>query len=158
MHPVPSSRSSKDDLQGIIDGLKDGGYRVVGPTIRDQAITYNDITTLADLPRGWTDEQDGGRYRLRRRDDDSLFGYAVGQHSWKQFLHTPSQPLWRAEQTEEGMRVTPKQCASQGSRLSASELASCTPLQFRIRYCSAKPTPIPITGRAVRTRFLSRLT
>ena len=34
-----------------------------------------------DLPAGWTDEQDGGTYRLRRRDDDALFGYAVGPHS-----------------------------------------------------------------------------
>src|SRR5262249_19663783 len=48
---------------------------------------YDDIASVADLPRGWTDEQDGGRYRLHRRDDDALFGYAVGPHSWKKFLH-----------------------------------------------------------------------
>jgi hypothetical protein len=26
----------------------------------------------------WTDEQDAGAYRLRRRADDALFGYNVG--------------------------------------------------------------------------------
>ena len=47
--------------------------------------------------RGWTDEQDGGHYRLARRDDEALFGYAVGPHSWKKFLHPPVQRLWRAD-------------------------------------------------------------
>ncbi len=48
--------------------LKARGYRVVGPTVRDQAIVYDDIASVDDLPAGWTDEQDGGRYRLLRRD------------------------------------------------------------------------------------------
>jgi len=41
---------------------------------RDGAICYGDIASAADLPAGWTDEQDAGTYRLRRRDDDALFG------------------------------------------------------------------------------------
>ena len=44
---------------------------------------------------GWTDEQDGGHYRLVRRDDDALFGYAVGPHSWKKFQLPPEVRLWR---------------------------------------------------------------
>jgi sulfhydrogenase subunit beta (sulfur reductase) len=36
-----------------------------------------------------TDEQDGGKYRLRKRPDGALFGYAVGPHSWKKFLFPP---------------------------------------------------------------------
>ena len=45
---------------------------------------------------GWTDEQDGGHYRLRRRDDEALFGYAVGPHSWKRYQLPPEVRLWRA--------------------------------------------------------------
>ena len=62
-------------------------------------------TTVDDLPRGWTDEQDGGHYRLKRRDDDALFGYAVGPHSWKKFLHPPLQRLWSAERDGDAVRV-----------------------------------------------------
>jgi sulfhydrogenase subunit beta (sulfur reductase) len=83
-------------LQALIDALAQRGYRVVGPTLRDQAIVYDDIAKVADLPAGWTDDQDGGHYRLKRRDDDALFGYAVGPHSWKKYLHPPIQQLWRA--------------------------------------------------------------
>jgi len=59
------------------------GYRVIGPILRDGAIIYNEITSVADLPEGWTDEQDGGMYRVKRRNDDALFGFNVGPHSWK---------------------------------------------------------------------------
>ena len=94
-----------DGLAALIDALRGRGYRVIGPMVRDQAIVYDDIASLADLPRGWTDEQDGGRYRLVSRDDGALFGYAVGPQSWKQFLHVPRQRLWRAERSDEGLNV-----------------------------------------------------
>jgi len=56
-------------LQSLFQVLERRGYRIVGSTIRDQAIVYDDIASPADLPRGWTDEQDGGRYRLVRSND-----------------------------------------------------------------------------------------
>jgi len=60
-------------LEALLNALKSRGYRVVGPTVRDQAIVYDEIDSLADLPRGWTDDQDGGRYRLARREDAALW-------------------------------------------------------------------------------------
>ena len=95
-----------DGVDALFAALRDQGYRVVGPTLRDQAIVYDDISGAADLPRGWTDEQDGGHYRLTRRDDDALFGYVVGPHSWKQFLHPPRQRLWSARREDGGTEVT----------------------------------------------------
>jgi sulfhydrogenase subunit beta (sulfur reductase) len=108
MSAVPHSVLTSDGLDALLDVLRRQGFRVLGPTVRDRTIVYDDIVSLADLPRGWTDEQDGGHYRLTRRDDDALFGYAVGPHSWKKFLHAPTQRLWRAERTAEGMRVLPE--------------------------------------------------
>jgi hypothetical protein len=68
-------------LQALIEALVTRGYQVLGPTVRDGAIVYDEIAGAADLPAGWTDRQDAGRYRLERRDDDALFGYAVGPQS-----------------------------------------------------------------------------
>lgn len=102
-----------EGLQALIDALLRRGYRVVGPTIRDQAIVYDDLASVSDLPRGWSDEQDGGRYRLVRRDDGALFGYAVGPHSWKKFLHAPVQRLWRAERKADGVNVVPDPAAAE---------------------------------------------
>lgn len=100
-------------LQALIDELRSRGYRVIGPVVRDQAIVYDDIHSVSELPAGWTDEQDGGRYRLVRRNDEALFGYAVGPHSWKRFLHPPMQHLWRARRNEHGLAVEAEPTAAE---------------------------------------------
>jgi sulfhydrogenase subunit beta (sulfur reductase) len=69
-------------LDTLITVLQQRAFTVIGPTIRDGAIVYDEITSIADLPGGWTDTQGGGTYRLTRRSDAALFGYAVGPHSW----------------------------------------------------------------------------
>ena len=95
----------RDKLDQLFKLLSEAGYRVVGPTLRDGAIVYDDIASIHDLPRGWTDEQDGGTYRLTRRNDEALFGYAVGPHSWKKFLHPPIVRLWRAKRDDSGFQI-----------------------------------------------------
>ena len=110
-------------LAGLIDGLRAEGFRVIGPRLRDQAIVYDDIESLADLPAGWTDEQEGGHYRVRRREDAALFGYNVGPHAWKRFLHPPLLRLWRAERTSDGMTVT--ETAEPAERYAFLAVRSC---------------------------------
>jgi hypothetical protein len=67
----------RDGLDRLIAGLVERGYEVIGPTVRDRAIVYEAISTASDLPEDWTDEQDGGHYRLRRRGDGALFEQAA---------------------------------------------------------------------------------
>jgi formate hydrogenlyase subunit 6/NADH:ubiquinone oxidoreductase subunit I len=87
----------------LLSALASRGYRLVGPTVRDGAIVYDEIHSASDLPEGWTDQQDGGTYRLQKRDDAALFGYAVGPHSWKKFLFPPRTQLWRADRQPQGI-------------------------------------------------------
>ncbi|KHK93732.1 cytochrome C [Novosphingobium malaysiense] len=89
-------------LQCLIDALSQDGRRVVGPTVRDEAIVYDDIAGLGSLPRGWTDRQEAGRYALERREDEACFGYVVGPHSWKKFLFPPVETLWKARREDDG--------------------------------------------------------
>ena len=67
-HPVVLDRPG---LQALIDVLVTDGRRVIGPTVRDGAVVYDEITQIGELPAGWADDQGPGRYRLRRRDDDN---------------------------------------------------------------------------------------
>ena len=87
----------RNDLQKLFDVLSKSGYRIIGPSVRDGAIVYDDLSSADDLPAGWTDEQDGGTYRLKKRSDQALFGYNVGPHSWKKFLFPPRTRLWQAD-------------------------------------------------------------
>jgi ferredoxin len=92
-------------FQSLLDALHQRGYQVMGPTIREGAIVYDAVTRVDDLPIGWTEVQDGGTYRLTRRTDQALFGYVVGPHSWKQFLHPPQLRLWQAQRQAHGFQI-----------------------------------------------------
>jgi sulfhydrogenase subunit beta (sulfur reductase) len=95
----------RSDLGQLFDALARRGFRVIGPTVRDGAIVYDDLKSPHDLPVGWTDEQEAGTYRLKKRDDEALFGYVVGPHSWKKFLHPPVLRLWQARREGAGFQV-----------------------------------------------------
>lgn len=88
------SRSGLDELIAILIAE---GYRVIGPTVRDDAIVLAEIGSGAQLPSGWGVESAPGRYRLRRRGDEAVFGHSAGSQSWKQFLHPPRRQLWSAD-------------------------------------------------------------
>ena len=96
----------------LFAALKNLRYQVIGPTVRDGAIVYDELGSAADLPVGWTDEQDGGTYRLRKRSDAALFGYVVGPHSWKQFLHPPAVRLWQANRFGTSFQITEEKHAA----------------------------------------------
>jgi formate hydrogenlyase subunit 6/NADH:ubiquinone oxidoreductase subunit I len=93
---------SKEAFAGLFDVLHGRGYQVIGPTVDQDAIVYDRISSMDDLPRGWTDEQAPGKYRLKQRDDDALFGYVVGPHSWKRFLFPPQATLAEANKSDDG--------------------------------------------------------
>lgn len=93
----------RDGLQALIEALAARGFQVLGPLVRDGAIVHDEIAGVADLPAGWTDRQGPGHYRLERRDDQALFGFAAAPQSWKRFLHPPVETLWRVRQGEGGL-------------------------------------------------------
>ena len=101
-----------ESLKQILENLRAAGYTVVGPTVREGAIIYDEFSSPADLPVGWTDEQDGGRYRLKKRNDNAYFGYVVGPHSWKKFLHLPVLRLWHAQRNGNGFQVADESLAA----------------------------------------------
>jgi ferredoxin len=102
----------RTDLDRLIELLRERGYQVLGPRVRDGAIVYDELDSPADLPVGWADEQDGGTYRLRKRNDDAVFGYAVGPHSWKKYLHPPLVRLWKASRKDQKFEVKEEEQAA----------------------------------------------
>ena len=90
-------------VQKLVDGLRAREFEVIGPTVHDGAIALTRLESAKELPIGWTDEQQQGHYRLKKREDDALFGYAVGPQSWKQYFHPAHVKLWEAE--AQGFRI-----------------------------------------------------
>ena len=101
-------RLDRSDFPLLLSALHRAGYRVVGPTVRDEAIVYGEIHEESDLPIGWTDLQEAGRYRLVRRTDAALFGYNVGPHSWKKYLFPSRERLWTAARVDASFEIHPE--------------------------------------------------
>ncbi len=97
----------KRELQSLIDVLKGEGFLVVGPTVDQQAIVYAEIDSTDQLPLGWRESQEPGKYRLRKTGNDSYFEFNLGPHSWKQFLFPPRVTVQSAKREDSTWEFTP---------------------------------------------------
>lgn len=96
--------SAFDDL---LSAIKAKGYALLGPTIRDRVVVYDQISGSKDLPIGWSDRQEGGTYRLNKRKDQAFFGYSVGPQTWKKFLYPDHLKLWEAHSDGSRIEIEP---------------------------------------------------
>ena len=91
LHIVPRS-----GLEQLISVLRDDHHTIIGPTLREEVIVYDEITAAADLPIGVVDRQSPGSYRVEKAADEHCFAYVVGPHSWKRYLFPPKVRLFGA--------------------------------------------------------------
>jgi sulfhydrogenase subunit beta (sulfur reductase) len=79
----------RSNLQQLFTAIRKRDYTIIGPVQRGTAIILDELSSPDDLPAGWGDDQHPASYRLRRREDQRLFGYSVGPYSWKKYLYPP---------------------------------------------------------------------
>lgn len=94
------------DFQLLLDELINQKYEIIGPTMTDHAIVYENIESVSELPIGWIEEQEKGHYRLKQVKAPTLFGFTIGPTSWKRYLYPPQSSLWKALKTDSGFKVS----------------------------------------------------
>lgn len=95
-------RLSPTDLGELFERLRQAGHHILGPKVQDGAIVLGTLRSPEDLPVGWTEAQEAGRYRLMRRQDRAYFGFANGPQSWKKYLHPAELRIFAAQRTHDG--------------------------------------------------------
>ena len=101
---LPSTIERKD-LDLLLEVLRARGYTVMGPVARDGAIVWDEVSTTGELPTGWTDEQEAGRYRLTPSGAASLFDWTVGPISPKASLHPATITLLNARRAGSDLQL-----------------------------------------------------
>jgi len=94
-------------LQRLLDVLSVRGYRIVGPIVRDGSVVWETVRLVSDLPIGWRDQQEPGRYRLEQTGSPSVFGVVHGPQSLKPFVFSPREPLLQIERSKDGFAARP---------------------------------------------------
>jgi len=113
-----------DQFEQLLELVKNAGYKLLGPKLRDEVILYEELHSAKDLPIGWTDEQDPGRYRVKRRSDNAYFGYNLGPHSWKKFLFPPREKLWSAKKQDNKLVIL-KEMAPSDEKMAFIGVRAC---------------------------------
>ena len=96
----------KSELNRLIERLIREGFLVLGPRVEDSAILYCEIQSMRDLPRGYRDTQEPGKYRVAESSGENYFEFNLGPHSWKQFLFPPKQKVTSCKKTDNGWEFT----------------------------------------------------
>ena len=86
------TRSALDDL---IQVLRKQGYSVLGPRVAEGAVSLLPIESATQLPKGVSDEQDGGSYRIVEGEPELTFQYVVGPDGPKRYLFPPNLQLFQ---------------------------------------------------------------
>lgn len=90
-----------DELDALFAALRGNGYQTVGPTRRDDTIVYDLIDSADELPVGWVDDQEAGRYSIRNTGSGRTFDHTVGPQGWRKFLRPPREPLWSSRRRDD---------------------------------------------------------
>ena len=91
-----------EGFERLLALLVERGHLLVGPTVRDGVIVYDEINGVEDLPRGVREIHGPGAYRIEQAGDDRLFAWAHGPDSAKRFLFPPRDLRQVTDRDEDG--------------------------------------------------------
>ncbi len=84
-----------DKLQALINQLIEVGYTCYGPQLKEDAITYAQLTDIQQLPWGMQDKQAPGEYTLTKTEKKQAFLWASAVSSIKPFLFSAEETVWK---------------------------------------------------------------
>ena len=93
---------ARDQFQCLFDALLDQGYTLLGPTIQQEAIVYDSVAKVDQLPIGMVDIQEPGSYKLQQTESDHHFSWATAAQSLKPLCFAPNETLWQSSKASDG--------------------------------------------------------
>jgi sulfhydrogenase subunit beta (sulfur reductase) len=147
----------RQNLQGLLDALRKRGYDLIGPTLRDSAIIFDEIAKTEDLPTGWTDDHDGGMYRLKKTEAPWLFRFNNGPHSCKKYLHPAQMLLSQVHRTGRHLDVTAPPVSPRPFAFIGIHACDLRAVAIMNTVCSSGPYPEPGYSARLNSSFFVAL-
>jgi ferredoxin len=99
---------SAQKLPQLFAALKEKGYSIIAPVLKDGTIVYDHVESAEELPVGWTDQQSPATYRLLKDNKGRYFGFHEAPQSWKRFLYPPQRSLFRVKRNGKTLELQKK--------------------------------------------------
>ena len=97
---------SRENFSQLFHVLKKNGYRIVGPTVKQSAVQWEDISNPEDLPVGWRDYQNPGHYQLEPDSTQRYFNVVHGPQSLKPLTFAPRETLFTLDRSSKTFTST----------------------------------------------------
>lgn len=114
----------REGFARLLEHVRDQGYELIGPTVRDGAIVLDPIEGVDDLPRGIREVQGPGSYRLEATGDERLFAWAHGPDAAKRYLFPARETVQTAHRDGDG-RIEVRPAPLPETRYAFVGLRSC---------------------------------
>ncbi len=138
----------RPELQRLLTALSADGRRVIGPTVVDEAIVYEELDGPEELPVGWTSEAAPGRYRIEPGHGERTFDYGVALSAWKRYTHPAVIPLTRSMRDGRVMTIVPAN--ESPPKLAFLGVRACELAALRIQQRAMRAGPVGDADHAAR--------
>lgn len=92
----------RKEFPTLLAVLNKAGFDCIGPQLKQGAIAFDHLQSVEQLPTGWQDEQQPGRYRLHQTGSPYWFDWANGASAIKPHTFAPQESLWQASRDQAG--------------------------------------------------------
>ncbi len=90
----------KPELDHLLAVIQSMGYEIIGPKVKDHTIIHAPISSISELPLGYSSKQAPGRFELIQNGYKNYFDVTNGPHSWKQYFFPPKSELMHFHKNE----------------------------------------------------------
>ena len=84
---------SKPEFNSILKTLSSQDYQLEGPQVKDFTVILGPIEILADLPKGYTSQEEPGKFTLSSNGKENYFDVTSGPQAWKKYFFPPKAQL-----------------------------------------------------------------
>jgi len=85
----------KTELDNLFAQLVTMGYEVIGPKAKDHTIIHSPISSVSELPLGYSSTQEPGKYLLIQKGHQNYFDYVTGSQGWKPYFFPPKAEMMK---------------------------------------------------------------
>lgn len=114
---------SRNELTSLLGQLQVEGYRVIGPQVEQGCIRYRTLEDATQLPWGYRDQQQPGRYHIESMGSDRAFAWANGPEALKPLFFSPQERLWQVEKSGDGLAF--RESLPESERLAIIGVRAC---------------------------------